>query len=1010
MSDLVGRTLGQYRIIEQLGKGGMATVYRAFQPSLERSVALKVLMPYFAHEEGFSKRFVREAKAIARLDHPHILPIYDFGQEGDIHYIVMKCVDAGSLKDLEAGQPIPLDVCVDILSQIADALDHAHQHGVIHRDVKPANVLMDRGHWVFLTDFGLARMVEGSQQLTASGVGVGTPAYMAPEQCQGREIDRRADIYSLGIVLYEMLTGCVPFEAETPLAVVLKHITEPLPMPRTINPDISETVELVVLKALAKEPDDRYQSAGEMAAALCNAVECAEMEALAAAPEPPSPAVVLESTFPEDKGMPHVQDPGPRAQSTASAPLWAVDGEVSGVGLGAAAPGPPVRAAESVVPARPAESRWRAPWWGYVAVAIVALLLAGGGIWLGMGGWSALTARVSPGVTGDPTPTSAAVQGRAPTSTPLPAEPTPVPETPAGGLRIGISVTSDPRAEVGAQRLEELLTDRTGGRQQVIVVDDRESLVGMLRAGELDGAILTTPEYLWLRDEEAIPLDPVLYVGPVFGGVVVVRADGPVQNIDDLRGQPVILPSWNALAGLLGRAVLMEQGLALEQESELLYVTDNDVPEASVEALSVLNAGEAVAAIVPNMALERAKERMPSVDERVRVLAESRPTSAGVVAIRHDAAPDPVAALREALLEIDPELFRAGTFLGRLVAVDEPLADNLADALHRTDLSARQLVEGRTPELPVPVSSDVRIGLLPGAGTVIEGNRILVPVVKSMMEASRDLGLEATVRETPEGEVPAEAALDMIAQGYNAIVATGWRDPDILLGLAREHQDVSFVYLGHGYAERVPNLLSFAYRMDQAGFLAGALAGKATDSRRVAVIGGIPAPAVEQLVSGFDQGARHTCPGCEVVVQFTDSFDDLALGEEFGRQVVQEGADVVFNAAGMSGSAAIRSAAAQGAWVIGVDVNEYNVTFQNGQAPNADHVLGSVVIRVGAPVRGTIERLARGEFEPGSYALGVREGVVEFLPVPDSAHPRWPELEQHMREVTEGLASGAILP
>ena len=192
MHDLIGQTLGQYRIIEQLGKGGMATVFKAFQPSLERYVAVKVLPPYFAHEEGFSERFSREARSIARLDHPHILPIYDFGQEGEISYIAMKYVDAGTLQDIKPDGPFAPECAVDILSQTAQALDYAHEQGIIHRDIKPANILMDRGRWVLLTDFGLAKIVEGSQQLTASGVGVGTPAYMAPEQGQGRRVDARA--------------------------------------------------------------------------------------------------------------------------------------------------------------------------------------------------------------------------------------------------------------------------------------------------------------------------------------------------------------------------------------------------------------------------------------------------------------------------------------------------------------------------------------------------------------------------------------------------------------------------------------------------------------------------------------------------------------------------------------------------------------------------------------------------------------------------------------------------
>jgi serine/threonine protein kinase len=264
---LVGQTLGQYRLVERIGRGGMATVYKAYQPSLDRYVAVKVLPTYLAHDPNFAARFRREARAIARLNHPHILPVHDFGQEGELSYIVMRYVEGGTLKKI-LGQPLALDRTIDILAQIGDALDYAHQQGVIHRDVKPANVLMDQGKWAFLSDFGLAKMVAASVQLTKTGVGLGTPAYMSPEQAQGKPVDAQSDIYSLGIMVFEMLTGQVPFDADTPLAVLIKHLTAPLPLPREVNPDLTDPVERVILKAVAKAPEDRFQRVGEMVEAL----------------------------------------------------------------------------------------------------------------------------------------------------------------------------------------------------------------------------------------------------------------------------------------------------------------------------------------------------------------------------------------------------------------------------------------------------------------------------------------------------------------------------------------------------------------------------------------------------------------------------------------------------------------------------------------------------------------------------------------------------------------------
>jgi serine/threonine protein kinase/Tfp pilus assembly protein PilF len=271
MATLIGQDLGGYRIISQVGKGGMATVYKAFQPSLDRYVAVKVMPPFYAQEDDtFVKRFKREAQSIAKLRHPNILLVIDFGEHEGLIYIVMEFVDAGTLTD-RLGKPMPFDDSAKILEQVASALEYAHMQGLVHRDVKPSNILLPKPDWPLLTDFGLAKIVGGSQ-LTITGTIAGTPAYMSPEQGQGESVDSRSDIYSLGIVLYEMMTGCVPYQAETPMAVVVKHIIEPMPLPRTKNPDLPEAIERVILKALAKNPDDRYQRTTALAQAFKDAI------------------------------------------------------------------------------------------------------------------------------------------------------------------------------------------------------------------------------------------------------------------------------------------------------------------------------------------------------------------------------------------------------------------------------------------------------------------------------------------------------------------------------------------------------------------------------------------------------------------------------------------------------------------------------------------------------------------------------------------------------------------
>jgi serine/threonine protein kinase len=332
MNDLIGKTLGGYQITEQIGKGGMATVFRAYQPSLDRDVAIKVLPPYYAdQDETFIARFKREARAIAKLRHPNILMVMDFGQEEDLSYIVMEYVDAGTLKE-RMQRKMTLQQIFTLVKQVASALDYAHEQGVVHRDVKPSNILMPKEDWALLTDFGLARMVGGSF-MTQSGLTVGTPAYMSPEQGSGGKIDHRTDIYSLGVMLYELVVGEVPYTAETPMAVVVKHIVDPLPMPRDKNPDVPERLQQVILKALAKNPDDRYDHAGELVAAMEEIVgqnpewSAASIKVVNAVREPmvdvPATKVLEEEEMEETAGKaaeaPTVREPA--SSSRPSAPV-----------------------------------------------------------------------------------------------------------------------------------------------------------------------------------------------------------------------------------------------------------------------------------------------------------------------------------------------------------------------------------------------------------------------------------------------------------------------------------------------------------------------------------------------------------------------------------------------------------------------------------------------------------------------------------------------------------------
>ncbi|MEJ2735606.1 MAG: protein kinase, partial [Anaerolineae bacterium] len=268
MDELLGKDFGPYRIVEKIAEGGMAVVYKGYQETLNRYVAIKVLRKELSADRKFIARFRREALAVAKLSHPNILHIHDANLAHGRYYIAMEYVDGGTLKDLLAQGPLPMGKAVDIAIQLADALDYAHREGLIHRDVKPANVLLTRSGRPKLADFGIVQALHERSALTLPGSSPGTPMYMSPEQAEGQATDSRTDIYSLGIVLYEMLTGRPPFSAPFAMATLYQQVNEPPTPIRQLQPQVPRWLETTINTALAKDPRDRYQQAGEFAAVL----------------------------------------------------------------------------------------------------------------------------------------------------------------------------------------------------------------------------------------------------------------------------------------------------------------------------------------------------------------------------------------------------------------------------------------------------------------------------------------------------------------------------------------------------------------------------------------------------------------------------------------------------------------------------------------------------------------------------------------------------------------------
>ncbi len=333
MSFSSGENVGPYRIVEQLGSGGMATVFKAYHASLDRYVAIKVLHPAFKQDPNFLSRFQREARIVARLQHPAIVPVYDFNEHNGQPYLVMRFIEGETLKARLSKGDLPLHEVVRVLHPVGEALQYAHGQGVLHRDVKPSNILLTPDGQVFLADFGLARIAQAGESTLSQDALVGTPQYISPEQARGdSDLDARTDVYSLGVVMYELLIGRVPYQADTPYAVIHDHIYAPLPLPRSIKPGFPDTLERVLLKALAKERDDRYASVAELMAAFESAAQTiiSEASTQALAPEAQQsgvadqPAVVSPPIVPA--ATPAVA-PEPRSKSRKT--LW--------IGLGVAA-------------------------------------------------------------------------------------------------------------------------------------------------------------------------------------------------------------------------------------------------------------------------------------------------------------------------------------------------------------------------------------------------------------------------------------------------------------------------------------------------------------------------------------------------------------------------------------------------------------------------------------------------------------------------------------------------
>jgi hypothetical protein len=408
MTFTIGENVGAYRIVQQLGQGGMATVFKAYHAALDRYVALKVMHAAFKADATFLARFQREARVVARLEHPNIVPVYDYAEHDGSPYLVMKFIEGETLKARLARGRLSMPEIRWVIEGVGAALDYAHKQGILHRDIKPSNVMLARDGSLYLADFGLARIAMAGESTLSADTMLGTPHYMSPEQAKGlKDLNACTDIYSFGVVAYELTVGRVPFNADTPFAIIHDHIFTPLPMPRVINPALSEDVERVLLKALAKERQDRYcdvaafvrafldasasQAGGATAAARDDtrvapsgggtaAGAGAAVPAATVLVQPPDAASASQAAAPTVMAAPTGMAPGsgrgPAAETAAPAVMPAASAASRPASEAALGSAPAVAPVAGVMPAPPAaESAPKAFPWVWVGVAGLALVL-----------------------------------------------------------------------------------------------------------------------------------------------------------------------------------------------------------------------------------------------------------------------------------------------------------------------------------------------------------------------------------------------------------------------------------------------------------------------------------------------------------------------------------------------------------------------------------------------------------------------------------------------------------
>jgi len=888
--NLVGQTLGQYQFRELLGVGGMGAVYRAYQQLLKREVAIKIISPDLIANPVLLSRFIREAEISAQLEHPNIVPIYDFGTQNGITYVVMRLLTGGALsrrleQRVEDARPlISLGEVAELLLQVGSALDYAHHRGVIHRDIKPANIMFDNQGKPYVVDFGIAKLTTGGTSYTQEGTALGTPNYMPPEQWRGETLTPSADQYALGVMTYQLLTGKMPFEGDSAFVLMHKHLHEE-PTPLTVlRPDIPPALMLVIGRALSKEASRRFQSCTAFAQAFDSAIEGQRGQ---------NTGMFAFKVRPKTQLQP-IYAPPPYPSQTPPSPY----------------PQPM---------ATPPNSRNLLVWGlGLLVMMLMGVILA---LVVGRGGDLSDENRTQTAIAQVPTSASLIIL-----DTPT-YEPTLMPSDTATATDFPseTSTMTDTQLPSPTQITDTPTATNTMSIQQ---------------------AAMATRNQVITQTVMATMLTPT----PNLDATIAAEVTRLYQQ--DLTQTATF---WTSTPTMTEMPSLTPTLTATSTDTATIIPTSTPEPTEMIiipqEFLGVVNATETVN-VHSGPGIEYQVIATLSPNTVVQVLGQTETGAWLYIVLPGDV---------------------RGWVSSELIGIEPTNTPTPEPTVTSFPTHTPTVEPTRTP-----APSLIKKVCLISQGTMQNGDFNYLAFA-GMTRAQETFGFETLFLESNTFDGLAEMQA-CIQNGGNVIISVGFIQAESALQIAQENPDVYIIGIDQFCEGDYPNNLTcMTAREDQAGFLAGVIAGLMTKTNIIGGIYGIDIRAVVRFRNGFEQGARYVNPNITILGEYTDSFTDEALGQQYAQRYLNQGADIIFGAGGMTGSGAIKYAAQQGVYVIGVDTDEFFTSFGGGSVAGAEFILTSGMKAIDAGVYQLLSALAGDSaytFAGGNYELNVANGGI----------------------------------